>query len=294
MITINNMGYHAVHKDGINIERPEGGVRYLLLLVKSPAYFEFTREQLNGSLCTASQDSLPCPEDFFTDEAARHKGLIRQYIEKPAIIIYTPGVPQYYYHDAEYINDWILFDGEDMEGFLEELNIPLNTLTGLYHHTELTGLIHDMMLEFHQTGSHHAQIMDAMLRTLLYKYSDIYHLETRLSDKLRQHRSTLSQVRSSIYSSGAYQKTVPELAEESNLSVSYFQHIYKELFGVSVKHDLINSRIERAKYLLSIDVDTVASIAEMCGYENVEHFIRQFKALIGMTPSQYKDRYNRR
>ena len=45
MIAIRNMGFNSVHKDGINIERPEGGMRYLLLLVKSPAYFEFTKEQ---------------------------------------------------------------------------------------------------------------------------------------------------------------------------------------------------------------------------------------------------------
>lgn len=295
MITIKNMGYNSVHRDGINIDRPEGGMRYLLLLVKSPAYFEFTREQFQQSISAVTNDSeLPQEEDFFTDEDARHKGLIRQYIEKPAFIIYTPGVPQYYYHDTEYINDWIVFDGDEVQSFLEELDIPLNTLTSLYHHTELTSLIRDLMLEFHQTGSHHERILDAMLKTILYKYSDIYHLETKLSDKLRQHRSAFSQVRNSIYSGGTYQKTVPELADEINLSVSYFQHIYKELFGVSVKHDLINSRIERARYLLSIDVDSVASIAEMCGYENVEHFIRQFKTITGMTPSQYKDQYKRR
>lgn len=294
MIAIRNMGFNSVHKDGINIERPEGGMRYLLLLVKSPAYFEFTKEQFQKNITALSGTELPLEEDFFTDEEARHPGLIRQYVEKPAFIIYTPGIPQYYYHDVEYINDWIVFEGDEVADFLTELNIPLNTLTMLYHHAEITGMIRDLMQEYHQTGSHHEKIMDAMLRTILYKYSDIYHLETRLSDKLKQHRAAFSQIRNSIYSSGNYQKTVPELAEELSLSVSYFQHIYKELFGVPVKQDLIGSRIERARYLLSIDVDSVASIAEMCGYENVEHFIRQFKSLTGMTPSQYKDKYNRR
>ncbi len=280
MIKIRNMGYNSTHKNGLNIERPDGISRYLLVFVKSPAYFEFTDKTFHGNT-----------EEFTADKCAKHPGLIRQYVEKPAFIIYTPGNPQYYYYDLTFINDWIIFDGDETEEFLESLKIPLNTLNALQHYTEIARMIQEMALEYHQTGEHHEKIMDAMFKFLMYKYSDIYHLESRLSDKLKQHREDFSKIRNSIYSNKNYWRTVPELAEELNLSVSYFQHIYKELFGVPVKQDLINSRIEHARYLLSIGANSVASIAEMCGYENVEHFIRQFKTLTGMTPRQYQEKY---
>ena len=34
--------------------------------------------------------------------------------------------------------------------------------------------------------------------------------------------------------------------------------------------------------------DSVAHIAESCGYENVEHFNRQFKKITGFSPNQYR------
>ena len=78
------------------------------------------------------------------------------------------------------------------------------------------------------------------------------------------------------------------LVEAAALCVSYVQHIYKELFGVPVIQDIIRSRIERACYLLTMTPDSVAHIAESCGYENVEHFNRQFKEITGFSPNQYR------
>lgn len=62
-----------------------------------------------------------------------------------------------------------------------------------------------------------------------------------------------------------------------NISTSYFQHIYKKLFGVPVNQDIIKGRIENAARLLHGTDASVSEIAEQCGYENLEHFSRQFK-----------------
>ncbi len=286
MLTVRNIGHNSTHQNGINVDRPEGHERYLFLLVKSPAYFEFDKD-FHKQKCL-ELNNISFNVDFPTDAYARHPGLIRQYVTAPAFILYTPGTPVYYYLDETYINDWIVFDGTDVDEFIASLNIPLNTLTVLSNHTELSTLIRELLKEFHQRGSHHELIMDARLRTIFYKYSDMYHLEIRLSDKLKRHRPLFCEVRNSIYANPLQKKTVSEIAEELNLSVSYFQHIYKELFGVSVIQDIIRSRIEKACHLLSIDQTSISAIAEICGYENVEHFSRQFKEITGFTPSQYK------
>ena len=67
---------------------------------------------------------------------------------------------------------------------------------------------------------------------------------------------------------------------------SYFQHIYKELFGCSVVTDMINRRLEYAKYLLQNSSLSIAAISKMCGNENDTHFMRQFKCFVGVTPNQ--------
>ena len=83
---------------------------------------------------------------------------------------------------------------------------------------------------------------------------------------------------------------VNEISAGLNLSTSYFQHIYKQLFGVSVMSDIIRSRIEYACYLLSNNADSISEIAFRCGYENKEHFTRQFKEITGFTPRQYREK----
>lgn len=316
MLKIKNLGYNSTHTHGINMERPNGMGHYLMLLVKSAAYFEFSENAICCSCCR-HEDGTTADEllkgNLPYDKNARHPGMIRQYVNTPAFIIYTADAPIYYYSDDVYVNDWINFyeadennqdeadennqsrsDSSDltadgsMSEFMRSLNVPFNRLTLLSDHTELSQLIRDLRQEFHQTGTHHEEILDAKLRTILYKYSDAYHLETQLSDKLKVHRPLFREIRNGIYSRHSSKKTVSELAEDASLSVSYFQHIYKELFGVPVIQDIIRSRIERACYFLTMTPDSVAHIAEVCGYENVEHFNRQFKEITGFSPNQYR------
>lgn len=78
------------------------------------------------------------------------------------------------------------------------------------------------------------------------------------------------------------------MASEVNMSRSYFQHIYRETFGVSCITDVISGKIEKAKELLSETTFTVSQVSLMCGYDNEEHFMRQFKKMVGVTPTKYR------
>lgn len=73
------------------------------------------------------------------------------------------------------------------------------------------------------------------------------------------------------------------------MSRSSFQHLYKELFGISAITDVILSRIDHAKYLLSTTDIPIKKISEMCGYNNDIHFMRQFKKVTEITPTKYRE-----
>lgn len=82
------------------------------------------------------------------------------------------------------------------------------------------------------------------------------------------------------------------MAKRVNISVSYLQKLYKKQFGIRFIDDLVQARMEKAVTLLTTTDLRIGEIAEQCGYRHATHFMRQFKAQMGVTPSEYRSREN--
>ena len=78
------------------------------------------------------------------------------------------------------------------------------------------------------------------------------------------------------------------MADRMHLSEGYLQSIYRKAFGVSCMEDVITGRLRMACDRLSCTDRPVADIAEECGYHNVEHFCRQFRRKMKVSPGQYR------
>lgn len=255
------MGLNSQHPNGIYIDRPEGSGNYLFLYIKSKC--------------------MLLAEDGITE------------VSEPSFVLFNIHSHQKYYSETgPYTDDWIHFTGDDGPALFESLDIPMNKPLVIVNAKDIALMINDIMLEYLQNGPHHRDIIDLKLRTLFYKFSDIYHIESTFSDKLNRYRHDFNDIRNKIYDYGTFDKSasVSDIAEGLNLSTSYFQHIYKQLFGVSVMQDIIKSRINFACYLLQNNYDSITDIAFRCGYENKEHFTRQFKTVTGYTPKKYRER----
>ena len=98
----------------------------------------------------------------------------------------------------------------------------------------------------------------------------------------------LRKLRGTAFSSLGHHWTIAEMAKEVNLSESRFFSVYKSMYGSAPIDDLINARIESAKSALSFSKESISSIAESLGYNNLTHFIRQFKDTTGLPPGMYR------
>lgn len=103
---------------------------------------------------------------------------------------------------------------------------------------------------------------------------------------------TLLEIRRNIHKFPSKKWTVDSICRKANLSRSYFQLLYREAFGITCINDVIESKVDLARKLLDNSNDTVSSIASQCGYDNDVHFMRQFKKLTGITPSEYRKSSN--
>ena len=82
--------------------------------------------------------------------------------------------------------------------------------------------------------------------------------------------------------------TSEKMAALTNLSSSQFYHYYRTFFHQSPKAELINARIDRAKYLLKQENLPVNQAAQLSGFNSLPHFTRLFQKVCGVTPSLYR------
>lgn len=80
---------------------------------------------------------------------------------------------------------------------------------------------------------------------------------------------------------------IPALAELAGLSVAQLERHFRRVFQLTPQQVLTKLRIEAAMRLLGGD-DNVAAIGMACGFVDQSAFARQFKATVGMTPSEYR------
>lgn len=253
---INNIGYHHVHDADFLIDRPTGSGDYLFLLIKSSAHFV-----LHG------QEVIAQPNSF---------------------ILFRKGTAQVYKAiDSTFDNDWFHLDLTPKDlSFLDSLKIPFDTLITLDDIHPLSNIIKHMCYENYSTNQYKEESVQYYLKLFFYKLSE---QQNRNEDHhVASYYDKMSLIRMKIYNMPYHKWTIEGMAHELTLSPSYFQHLYKQIFGVSAIHDVIQSRIDHAKYLLTSTDFTIKIIAEKCGYDNDIHFMRQFKNETGMTPSTYR------
>lgn len=82
--------------------------------------------------------------------------------------------------------------------------------------------------------------------------------------------------------------TIHKMAEQLHISPGHLQLLYKQQFGISCMDDVIDFRLRKAKDLLAYTEQSIAEIAEQCGYKNIEHFCRQFRKNTDTTPGRFR------
>lgn len=80
---------------------------------------------------------------------------------------------------------------------------------------------------------------------------------------------------------------VAELAELVNLNPVYFGALFKQYVGVTVKRYITEIRINHAVDMLKSGEYSISGLSESCGYNDDLYFSKQFKAIKGLSPSQY-------
>ena len=85
--------------------------------------------------------------------------------------------------------------------------------------------------------------------------------------------------------------SLEDLAGRFYINKFYLSRIFKEVTSFTINDYLNVNRIKKAHRLLLETNDSITSIAEQLGYENITYFERVFKKYRNMTPLKYRNYY---
>lgn len=260
MIDVTICGHNSHHRKSCNVEHQNGLSDYLLLLVKTKAWFFIDRKR------TVTEPNMAILFD------------------KHTYIHYGCDTPHYN-------DDWIHFRiSKEEANLLSTLHIPLNQPLYEIDIHSLSYYTNFLTNAFHSSQPHSKEIIDSLMHAILFTLSD----ELNRADKpnySHKYYSAFTKLRTSLYNTPDKEWSAVGISNSLDLSISYFQHLYKQFFGCSFQQDIIHARIEHAKFYLRSSNMSIHDLAEFCGYNNELHFMRQFKKLEGMTPSEFRINY---
>lgn len=249
---IRYVDHNAKHSSDFVFEQPNGHDCWLLLLTHTPAEF----------MCEGRMEKFP----------------------ENSVILYAPGTHINYRACAGYYeNDWLRFDSDEL--YVSTLPVqgrPFSVSDPEYIHN----LFCLLTWEHNYPGNESEMVIDNLLRVL---FSKLHDATSKYGEEFAQnHYYDLLNLRKSIVNNPQYPWRISEMANRLHLSEGYVQVIYQKAFGVSCMDDVINARLRLAEDQLRYTEKSIAQIAEFCGYNNIEHFCRQFRRFTGKSPREYR------
>lgn len=133
----------------------------------------------------------------------------------------------------------------------------------------------------------HARMMDQ--RTLAQKISILDSFLVRQLIKSQKNLSQISLVESicRYAGPGGDGPDIEQLALQHGVSARYIQKLFLDCIGVTPKRFFNIRRFNKSLNLVRKAQESLTSIAYECGYYDQAHFIKEFKAFSGVTPSRF-------
>lgn len=150
----------------------------------------------------------------------------------------------------------------------------------------------------------------ALLRELLTRAIDLYREEDReragvwlqsaLMEALRQdavdwpagpmgeQAQKIEEICRRIRAHPGRRVRIEDLASELYVTPEHFSRVFRQLHGMSPRAFLTRTRIEAAQSLLMNSGHSIGRVSELLGYESPFYFSRQFKAHLGVSPSEFR------
>lgn len=206
--------------------------------------------------------------EIFTDGELIKAKPNRLFIRTPGMAVegFTP------YHSI-----YLVFD---LNGFSEKVQFPK------YITVKEPELIKNLFLNIYEaskkvTQKNYLIIHSSLCQIFLYILSFMSQNEQIKNENIK---NALEYIHSNLYSN----INVKELSAKFGYSLNHFIRTFKADVGKTPIHYINDLRIENSAILLNETNNSIESISEQCGFNNVSYFNRMFKKKHHKSPSEFR------
>lgn len=145
-------------------------------------------------------------------------------------------------------------------------------------------------LKAHQTNCY----LDSLMFKLLDCLVENYQLsQKRIEAYESENDARMREIMQYVLANLDQEISLNELAERMFVSTSTLSRIFKKNTGVYFADYVMQLRVKTALGLLKYSQQNMTQIAMTSGFSNSASFNRAFRKVMGITPTEYRDRYSR-
>ncbi|MFY0689207.1 MAG: helix-turn-helix transcriptional regulator [Cyclobacteriaceae bacterium] len=181
-----------------------------------------------------------------------------------------------------------IYDNE-LPSFLKENNFQFNTNMVKMEASKLVVKYIDSMLFYFQNPA----LVTEDILILKLKEIILLLLQTESAPQVMEILTNLFSKRTytfkEVIESHIYHAISPtELAGLTNMSLSTFKREFKKIYSDTPMNYQRKKRLQKAADLLNQSDESISHIAYQCGYNDLAHFTKSFKAQFNLSPSKYR------
>ncbi|CVI65535.1 Melibiose operon regulatory protein [Clostridiales bacterium CHKCI001] len=184
---------------------------------------------------------------------------------------------------------WVCFNGRLARPFLDHCHMTLESpIHSIPYVNEVKQIVFDMMQYPELTPANECYIQSDLylLFAKLKEFSNASYQDFESSDNIYIHQAI-----DFISKNTFVNLTVTDVANYVHISRSYLFTLFKRHLNISPQKFLTATKISNARELLSQTDISITAIANSSGYKNSFAFSRAFKQEMGITPSEYRNKY---
>lgn len=142
------------------------------------------------------------------------------------------------------------------------------------------------------------EILDMFSYQNIDEYMEVVHqwisrFDELVSDNIDEYKTGIKMQKAIDYIKENYSTNLNMAVVSNYISMNYslFSFTFKQYTGTNFVNYLRNVRVGEAKKLLTETDMKVNEISKAVGYDHEKHFMKTFKNITGLTPSQYRNNF---